>query len=79
MKDFLANEIANIEDHLTMVEPKDRLDFIVKLLPYTLPRYELVSGVEESKNESKQLFDKINQGCIDYLSRLDGSYRNKTE
>lgn len=74
IKDLIASEFDNIEESLEKVEPKERLDFLIKLLPYTLPRYEVVAFPEEPNNNPNKLFDQINQNLI---SRLDGSFRNE--
>ena len=43
LKNLLAKEIESIPDHLSQLEPKDRLEMITKLLPYVLPKVEAAS------------------------------------
>ncbi len=43
LKNLLADEISNIPVQLQKLEPKDRLEIIIKLLPYALPKVEPVS------------------------------------
>ncbi len=76
LKDLVTNEIAKAEENLAMAEPKERLDFLLKLLPYILPRYESVSYTEEANNDSKKIFQQINNNLME---RLDGSYRDKMD
>lgn len=40
LKNILANEIEKIPEVLEQLEPKDKMDMIIKLLPYTLPKVE---------------------------------------
>ncbi len=43
LNDFLEREMANIDRYFEAIDPKDRLAFIIKLLPYMLPKYENTS------------------------------------
>ena len=43
LKNLLADEINNIPGQLKKLEPKDRLEIIIKILPYALPKIETVS------------------------------------
>lgn len=74
LKDFVSGELNNIDNLLTQVEPKDRLELLVKLLPYTLPRYEQVAVADEQKSSATNIFQKINSQ--DLLNKLDGTYKN---
>jgi hypothetical protein len=38
LKEFIDNELLNIKDLLYELPTKDRLDFIIKLLPYVLAK-----------------------------------------
>ena len=42
LKNLLFDEFQNIPDHLSKLEPKDRLDLLIKLLPFVLPKVEAV-------------------------------------
>lgn len=62
LKDLLTKELTGIGKHLSLVEPKDRLDLIVKLLPYALPKYEQVTSEDTLKNEPIGSFmNKMNE------------------
>ncbi len=43
LKNILAKEIENIPDLLKELEPKDRLELIIKLIPFILPKVEPVN------------------------------------
>jgi len=40
LKNILHQEIELLSDHFGKLEPKDRLELLVKLLPYALPKVE---------------------------------------
>ena len=40
LKNILHQEIELLPDHFDKLEPKDRLELLVKLLPYALPKVE---------------------------------------
>ena len=40
LKNILHQEIELLPDHFNKLEPKDRLEFLVKLLPFALPKVE---------------------------------------
>ena len=40
LKNILHKEIEQIPHHLDQLEPKDRLELLIKLLPYTVPKVE---------------------------------------
>lgn len=46
MKTLLQNEFENIPAYLEELEPWERLDVLIKLLPYALPRIETVHMAE---------------------------------
>jgi hypothetical protein len=48
LKDFLYNELELLPDHLDSLEPKERIEIIIKLLPYILPK---VNPVSHKENE----------------------------
>ncbi len=77
LKDFVSGELNNIDNLLPQVEPKDRLELLVKLLPYTLPRYEQVAVEDEQKSSEANIFQALNSQ--DLLNKLDGTYKNPRE
>ena len=46
LKDLLYDEMQLLPDHLSKLEPKDRLDLLVKLIPYVLHKIEAVTMKE---------------------------------
>ena len=77
LKDFVSGELNNIDNLLPQVEPKDRLELLVKLLPYTLPRYEQVAVEDEQKSSEANIFQALNSQ--DLLNKLDGRHKNPQE
>ena len=43
LKNILYNEIEKIEEYLDGLEPKEKLDTIIKLMPYILPKTSTIS------------------------------------
>jgi hypothetical protein len=48
LKDFLYNELELLPDHINGLEAKERLEIIIKLLPFILPK---VNPVSHKENE----------------------------
>ena len=46
LKNILHQELELLPDHLSKLETKDRLDLLVKFLPFVLPKVEAVSHTE---------------------------------
>jgi hypothetical protein len=42
LKSVINNELINIETLLNEMQPKERLEIVVKLIPYVLPKIETV-------------------------------------
>lgn len=42
LKDVIGEQLESIPDVLETLEPKDKLEFIIKLMPYVLPKVEAV-------------------------------------
>ena len=42
LKDWLQEEIDQLPEYLSELEPKDRLNFVAKLIPYIMPKVEKV-------------------------------------
>jgi|LakMenE18May11ns_1017448.scaffolds.fasta_scaffold9935712_3 hypothetical protein len=38
LKNVIADELNNISEQLAMLPPKERVELLIKLLPYSLPR-----------------------------------------
>ena len=48
LKDIVYQELEKIEEHLDELEPKERLELVLKLMPYTLPK---VNNISHTTNE----------------------------
>ena len=46
LKDLLYQELETLSSHLDSLEPKERLEIIIKLLPYAVPKVESVNYQE---------------------------------
>ena len=64
LEDLVIKEINNIPTLLNSSEPKDRLEFIAKLLPYVLPKYDQVTYNTPTSQE-RNFFQVINQKIIE--------------
>ena len=51
LKDVLFNEIDQLPNHLQSLQIKDRLELVVKLLPYALPRIEAANHKINEPND----------------------------
>lgn len=48
LKNILHAEIIGLQEHFDKLEPKDRLEILIKILPYVLPKVETVNcGLNE--------------------------------
>ena len=43
LKEVVYNELENIEERLDQLEPKQRLELVVKLMPFVFPKMESAS------------------------------------
>ena len=43
LKNLLAKEIENLPDVLEQLEPRERADLLIKLIPYVLPKVKEIS------------------------------------
>tara|TARA_B110000902_G_C14005957_1_gene474508 strand:- start:267 stop:515 length:249 start_codon:yes stop_codon:yes gene_type:complete len=43
LKEVIYNELENIEERLDELEPKQRLELVIKLMPYVFPKIESAS------------------------------------
>jgi len=46
LKEVIAKELTIIPETLEKLEPKDRLEMVLKLIPYVLPKVEAVSPTD---------------------------------
>lgn len=42
LKDVIGEQLESMPDVLATLEPKEKLEFIIKLMPYVLPKVEAV-------------------------------------
>jgi hypothetical protein len=60
LKNIVSVEIENINGLLDKLEPKERLDIIIKLLPYILPKQnEIVKEPEPMKEFSIKIIENV--------------------
>ena len=43
LKDVMHQEIESIQDHLVQLSPKERVELLIKSMPYVLPKVENIS------------------------------------
>jgi len=55
LKNILAKELETLPEHLEKLETKDRLELVIKLIPYVLPKVEPVS-IDEGEPISWELY-----------------------
>jgi len=48
LKDLLYDEIETLKERLDALEPKERVELLVKLMPFVLPK---VNGISHTANE----------------------------
>lgn len=52
LQKIVSNELDNITDLLSKLEPKERIDAVIKLLPYIVPKQtEIIIEPKELKRE----------------------------
>ncbi len=65
LEGILNDELEGIYKHLKAVGPKDRLNFIVRILPYLLPRYQTVTFLDSSQDSKQNNYTSYLQKQID--------------
>ncbi|MEH6304678.1 DUF5681 domain-containing protein [Olivibacter sp. CPCC 100613] len=55
VKALIDREMDSIDNYLSQLDPKERLDVVVKLMPYVLPRQTEITG----DNEGRRLIIKL--------------------
>lgn len=46
LQKIVSNELDNLNEMLEQLEPKERLDAIIKLLPYIVPKQQIIALTE---------------------------------
>ena len=58
IKDVLQNEFDNISETLQHLEPEKRLDIVLKLLPYAVPK---LQNIQPENAETKIVFIEVDE------------------
>ena len=48
LKDMMYQEIEIIQDHLNQLSPKERVELLIKLMPFVLPK---ITSISHTTNE----------------------------
>ena len=48
LKDILYQELEQVQERLELLEPKERIELLIKLMPYALPK---ITSVSHTTNE----------------------------
>ena len=48
LKDILYQELEEVQERFKLLEPKERIELLIKLMPYILPK---VTSISHSTNE----------------------------
>ena len=48
LKDILYQELEQVRERLELLEPKERIEILIKLMPYVLPK---VTSISHTTNE----------------------------
>ncbi len=43
LKNAIANELKNLEEHFQELEPTERINLLLKLMPYVMPKVKDIS------------------------------------
>ena len=76
LNDILCNEIEAIPERLTQLSDKDRLDIVIKLLPYILPKQkelEITNDITKMNLPDYMKKDLINIPIIHWVKNYDES------
>ena len=46
LKDIIQNEISRLPESLEKLDPKERLNFLCKIMPYVFPKVEAIHSKE---------------------------------
>jgi hypothetical protein len=65
----MQKELENLEKYLNKLPPKDRLDVLIKFLPYTLPKLESMHFKDIEPKDSGSPLGRIFRALIDQSNR----------
>ena len=76
LNDILSGEIETLPDRLTQLSDKDRLDIIIKLLPYLLPKQKEMDTTNEpiAKNLPDYIMKDLNIPIIHWVGSNDDTH-----
>jgi hypothetical protein len=70
LHNIVGNQLDEVESLLSTLEPKDKLEIIIKLLPYVLPRQ------SEIAIESKEEEERFNPITVNLINPDNGKEKN---
>ena len=77
LKDVLYDEIEQIPHRLDELEAKDRLELLVKLMPYVFPKVQSVSqSLDEPMSGAKCILNTFNLLYCFIVSKIDNFTRD---
>ena len=60
LKDLIYKELDEIKEHSDSLEPKQRIELVIKLIPYVLPKVESIShSTNEFFRLGSLIYDRI--------------------
>ena len=77
LNDILCNEIEAIPERLNQLSDKDRLDIVIKLLPYILPKQkemEITNDITKMNLPDYMKRDLINIPVIEWVKNYDDTH-----
>jgi len=70
LKDIVLGELADIPKLIQQLDPRQRLDVIIKLLPFITPR---ITPVEEYVEDQPIIIEMVNLNAGEYTIDKDGN------
>lgn len=58
LKEVVNNELANIEERLNTLDNKQRIELVIKLLPYVIPKQETTNQLPLNNTKARRLIWK---------------------
>ena len=58
LKEVVNNELSNIEQRLNTLDNKQRIELVIKLLPYVVPKQETTNELPSNDSKSRRLIWK---------------------
>lgn len=73
IKKVVDSELSNTKKYLSQLEPKERLDFLVKILPYILPKQNQIEHT--AIIEEKQPIIDLSTFSLEELEEMENAYQ----